>query len=625
MLIPPDVLQQTAARIDFDPRRRRADLSGKTPIEANDPQRIQTWLARAAPELPRGETLERIINGNDLMQINYLDRGMLAAKSVGRISIGDASGQVVGYGTGFMIAPRLLLTNHHVFPDANTASHSFIRFNYQLDANGNKTNPEDFDFQPEACFVTSGPLDFTVVAVKENAALSKYGFLPLDATPGKTLDAQYLTIIQHPSGERKQIAIRENQLIKTMDNFLWYATDTAPGSSGSCVFNDAWQVVALHHSGVPDKVDVDGKPFTDATPDDKVKWIANEGVRISSIAKELQKSASVPLVKALLATIAGLPKPESTVVAATPGPGVAPSALQAPSAEKISIDPNYDDRHGYDPAFLGTGDKRVPLPRLSAEQMQDAALKLDDDGQPAHVLAYHHYSVVMNKARRLAYFTAVNIDGSVSFRIKRETDRWIPDPRIAPEAQAGEELYTDNDFDRGHLVRRLDPAWGETLSVAKVANDDTFHYTNCSPQHKKFNEGQNLWAGLEDYVLNNAQNNDLKVTVFTGPIFRDDDQEYRGIRIPHDFWKVVVMARAGGKLSATAYIVSQSSLIAGLPSEAFAGYGQYRTFQVPVKTIADLTTLDFGKLPSFDPKAAAAPTESALAATPLRDYAQIAV
>ena len=33
-------------------------------------------------------------------------------------------------------------------------------------------------------------------------------------------------------------------------------------------------------------------------------------------------------------------------------------------------------------------------------------------------------------------------------------------------------------FDKGHLVRRLDPAWGRTIRVAKVANDDTFHWTN---------------------------------------------------------------------------------------------------------------------------------------------------
>ncbi len=48
--------------------------------------------------------------------------------------------------------------------------------------------------------------------------------------------------------------------------------------------------------------------------------------------------------------------------------------------------------------------------------------------------------------------------------------------------QCGDELYIDNDLDRGHLVRRRDPVWGNS---AEEANKDTFYFTNASPQHKK--------------------------------------------------------------------------------------------------------------------------------------------
>ena len=68
-------------------------------------------------------------------------------------------------------------------------------------------------------------------------------------------------IIQHPSGERKQLALRENQVVDVLDNFLHYRTDTSPGSSGSPVFNDQWEIVALHHSGVPKK-DAQGRILT---------------------------------------------------------------------------------------------------------------------------------------------------------------------------------------------------------------------------------------------------------------------------------------------------------------------------------------------------------------------------
>ena len=143
-------------------------------------------------------------------------------------------------------------------------------------------------------------------------------------------------------------------------------------------------------------------------------------------------------------------------------------------------------------------------------------------GDSPYEFRYHHFSVVMNAARRLAYFTAVNIDGTLIKRPGRERDRWILDPRLPAEQQVDNSFY-GRPFDRGHLVRRLDPAWGRSKSVVKSANDDTFHFTNCSPQHARFNEGKNFWAGLEDYVLDTADKEDQRVTVFTGCVFEDDD------------------------------------------------------------------------------------------------------
>jgi endonuclease G len=64
----------------------------------------------------------------------------------------------------------------------------------------------------------------------------------------------------------------------------------------------------------------------------------------------------------------------------------------------------------------------------------------------------------------------------------------------------------------------LDPVWGSNF---KDANEDTFHFSNCSPQHKNLN--QKTWSDLEDYILRNADVHDLKVNVFTGPVFNQND------------------------------------------------------------------------------------------------------
>src|SRR5262245_7462058 len=151
------------------------------------------------------------------------------------------------------------------------------------------------DFDPAAFFVTDKSLDFSLVALKGDLRkIAAYGWNGLSAAEGKIIVGEYVTIIQHPSGERKQIALRENQIVDVLDNFLHYKTDTSPGSSGSPVFNDQWEIVALHHSGIPHKdssgrmLTRDGKVWNAAMGEHAIHWVANEGVRISRILKHLQ-------------------------------------------------------------------------------------------------------------------------------------------------------------------------------------------------------------------------------------------------------------------------------------------------------------------------------------------------
>lgn len=245
----------------------------------------------------------------------------------------------------------------------------------------------------------------------------------------------------------------------------------------------------------------------------------------------------------------------------------------------------FSDRQGFDEAFLA--DFPVPIPRSVGRTAGDEAPLKSGDG---HVLRYSNFSVVMSQSRRIALYTACNIDGKASKKIKRDTDAWYYDDRIDRAHQAGSELYNDNALDRGHLVRREDPVWGPQ---AVLANDDTFHFTNCSPQHSKLN--QTLWLGLEDYILQNARAEGLRINVFTGPVLRDDDMVYRGVKIPKEYWKVVAL-RTDARLSATAYLVSQGKLIEDLEFV----FGRYKTYQVAIAEIQDLAGLDFGDLSRFD-------------------------
>lgn len=277
----------------------------------------------------------------------------------------------------------------------------------------------------------------------------------------------------------------------------------------------------------------------------------------------------------------------------------AAALLDAAPAVELSIDPNYAAREGFNENFLGIA---VPLPRLDAELLGDVTTFQGPDGAEESVLRYHHYSVVMSRSRRFAFVTAVNIDGRRRFTIDRTADKWAFDPRLAKEDQVGSDLYARNDLDRGHLVRRQDPDWGDSLEEAQTANDDTFHFTNCTPQHKNFNQNSQTWHGLEDYILTNVSREKLRACVFNAPLFTPDDLTYRGVQIPGRFWKIVVAITGEGKLHATAYLLTQEDLIGSL--ELGFEFGQYKTFQVPITTIESLARMNFGTLREADPLAA---------------------
>lgn len=225
---------------------------------------------------------------------------------------------------------------------------------------------------------------------------------------------------------------------------------------------------------------------------------------------------------------------------------------------------------------------------------------------PSHpestVLEYTHFSVSMNTDRRLAAVTAVNIDGGRLVDVPRGDD-WRLDDRLSELDQAGPELYSNNDLDRGHLVRRRDPVWGPA-EVARQANSDTFHYTVCAPQTATLNQSKTLWLGLEDYVLEHARQYGELLSVFTGCMFAADDPVYRGIAIPRRFFKIAAWSQ-DGVLATTGYVLDQSESLTpileqGVLARDIPPLGAYRTYQVPVDDIAEATGLDMPELVAAD-------------------------
>jgi endonuclease G len=598
--------------------------------------------------------VERVIGPTkDFLSAEFFELGSFAMRSVARIRTDFGGG--VGYGTGFMVSPSLLLTNEHVLENAEWAAASVAEFDYQRDRLG-KTRPvQSFQLDPDRFFLNDVPLDFALVAVKPtpgvgSAKLGDFGFCPLVGTEGKILVTDPVNIVQHPQGRMKEVVIRENELsalpLGDLDGFAHYLGDTEPGSSGSPVFNDRWEVVALHHSSVPAR-DADGNYLTrdgsiwDETsmPVEDIAWVGNEGIRISRIIGRLKQITDLPPEKAeLLTELLGksattemgpqqaenssrdVPTDAQAWPAGTSGTATitvpvtitvevgGADAVRAriggtARTERVEPAPDYGHRPGFDAAFLGAA---TPMPDLVDRRHGKPATLADGSLE----LKYFHYRVIMNAERRLAYVSAVNYDAAAPFVEERGDDDWFLDPRIDASLQADNRFYKNNPLDRGHLTRRFDAGWGMTASEAKLANDDTFHWTNCSPQHQIFNQSHlsqpkdlRLWGELENHITDQAKQDMQRLSIFNGPVFGKDDRTHRGLLIPSAFWKVVAYRSRGDELRAVGFVLHQVDLISNLAAERF-DVGRFDLRQVRISRIEELTGLDFKGLRNVDPMAA---------------------
>jgi endonuclease G len=250
-------------------------------------------------------------------------------------------------------------------------------------------------------------------------------------------------------------------------------------------------------------------------------------------------------------------------------------SLRPPAAEEIEV------VGGYDSQFLGT---RIGVPELGAAIRHDVARTADGDT----VVEHTHFSLQMSASRRFAFWVAWNIDGGAFKALSRNGIKFVKDPQVAEDEQVGDELYAHNDLDRGHLARRADLVWG-ALPVAKKANTDSFYFTNITPQMDDFNQStrNGVWGRLEDAVFADVDVEDLKISVFGGPVFQADDRVYRGVQLPREYWKVLAF-RDGGGLKARAFLLTQN-----LNQLEALDLDEFRVFQMSLTEIEERTGLRF--------------------------------
>lgn len=551
-----------------------------------------------------------------------------AIPAVGRIEL--QGGRLDWVGTGWIVADNILVTNRHVANEFAVRKGAGLTFRM----GGDRPMTAAIDFLQE--FENSNTLLFKLVKplyIEEDGG-PDLAFFEIDVTGGnaslakpialaaEVVETENVATIGYPAYDSRipEIDLMERiygkiynkkrlapgGITKVEDVRLRHNCTTLGGNSGSVVFDlDKGQAAGLHFSGT----------FLDtnyAVRADVVKRIL-AGVRSGRVRPEAPArkppaaSGSVTMTVPLTITVS-LGQPVRARV---------PREIEteADIAEE-AVAADYSDREGYVKGFLGDGFE-VSLPTV--QKGADDVLTFQSES----VLRYEHFSVVMSRSRRVCFFSAVNIDGTQSRKTPRSSWRW--DPRVPKAQQIMKECYGDPPkFSRGHMTRREDPAWGDA-ATAKRGNEDSMHVTNTTPQMQAFNSP--IWLALEDYALQHAREDDMKISVFTGPYFTDDDPVMYGVRIPLSFWKIIAFIHdKTGKLTATGYEMTQEQSLQ--PEEEFV-FGAFTSpqlnvaTQVPIRSIEAKSGIVFDTLAAVDPLAEEEEGPSAGPRPPLGTLEQI--
>jgi endonuclease G, mitochondrial len=549
-----------------------------------------TYVAPAAPFEHLGEAVARTtIEGT--------------IPAIGRIELPDHPSAPFG-GTGFVVGPGLLMTNRHVAElfaaGLGREQLSFIAGqSAAIDFRRERDRPASRQFEIARVVMVHPYWDMALLGVEGLDAVAP---LRLSTAEHGDLREREVVVIGYPAADTRNDIEVQNRIFGGVFNVkrlqpgklrelgpirsfghqvsaVTHDSSTLGGNSGSAVIDvQTGAVVGLHFAGryleanyaVPTRelaldrrvveaaVNFDEEIAGDGVTAWDSFWTKADPPATGIAAPEHAISATLPLE--LTIQIRSVPPPDGPVAA----------------IEKL-VEPFHDEdlsnRRGYDEQFLGV---RVPLPEVGDE----APVSRLDDG--SHVLPYEHFSVVVNKDRRLALFTASNVDADplrkepepgrdytrdgLGGLTENDAEKWFTDPRIPAVHQLPNRFF-DKDrtsFDKGHIVRREDVAWGSTYDEVRRANGDTYHVTNCSPQVASFNRSARRgdWGLLENLVLRQARTE--RYCLFAGPVFRPDDRLFLGVDdegairvpIPRQFWKIVVAAADGG-LQTFAFILDQ--------------------------------------------------------------------
>lgn len=244
-------------------------------------------------------------------RLDHLERAAVAARAVGRIFLRDGRGQLVGHAAGSMVSPHLLITLHHVLPDAGQARFSQVQFGSWGEGGENSLPTATFALSPDRFFFTDESLDITLVALQaEPADLAHFGYNNLAELDQEVNVGDHVTVIQNPLDDDNPAPTRSSQIVDTFSGFIHYSGQIDDDSLGAPVFNHNWKIVALHRTVDP------------ATRFNEPGRQRNEGTQVSRTLEVLRSLEHPPSIRTLVDELSNNPTTEEISAEPEPEPSV---------------------------------------------------------------------------------------------------------------------------------------------------------------------------------------------------------------------------------------------------------------------------------------------------------------
>ena len=205
------------------------------------------------------------------------------------------------------------------------------------------------------------------------------------------------------------------------------------------------------------------------------------------------------------------------------------------------------------------------------------------------IISHTGFSFVFNDAHKQSDWAAYMLCRErLANPVTERTDIFRPDPAVKTGTATAAD-YRSSGYDRGHIVPSADMLWSET------AMEESFFFSNISPQLATINRAGGIWYKLEDLVRVWAEEYDT-LYIVAGPALKQGIRGSIGnnnVSVPEYFYKVI-LNYTSNRIEGIGFIMPHEKERSGNPVQNYA---------VTIDSVQNFTGINFfHKLPNAQEK-----------------------